>query len=435
MYRRSLIPYSVLSDSWNAKNYVQSSDVSKLDSRMKDGNLLKPHVLLAATLRWPAPARLAMALANVGCKVTAVCPGQHPLCMTTAVDLICPYYALAPLRSFRAAIHRARPDLIIPGDDLSTFHLHELHKKHREEDDSDRWMCKLIERSLGASNSFEIVHDRASVIQLARQEGVRAPKSEVIHSVEDLRNWTSQAGFPTVLKASGTTGGEGVRIVTTQEEAERKLRTLQAPPLLARALKRTVVNRDLTLLRPSLMRKKPIVSAQEFINGPDGTSLIASWEGNVVAELHFEVLKRQYTGGPATVLRSIENLEMRAAARKLASRLKLSGLYGFDFILETDSGKAHLLELNPRTTQVGHLNLGPGQDITPALVAALTGTHHSNISPSTNSKIIALFPGEWMREPASCYLQAGYHDVPWAEPELVRTFIGRFKRTNVRHSF
>jgi hypothetical protein len=36
---------------------------------------------------------------------------------------------------------------------------------------------------------------------------------------------------------------------------------------------------------------------------------------------------------------------------------------------------------------------------------------------------ITLFPQEWMRDPASLFIQSGYHDVPWGEPELIRACI------------
>ncbi len=124
-------------------------------------------------------------------------------------------------------------------------------------------------------------------------------------------------GLPTVLKANGTCGGDGVRVVHTLEEAERAFRTLQAPPLLARAVKRALVNQDKTLLWPSLLRRRSVVNAQEFVAGREATSAVACWKGAVLASLHFEVLnKRDSAAGPSSVLRLIENPEMSAAAEK-----------------------------------------------------------------------------------------------------------------------
>src|SRR6202040_999068 len=165
-----------------------------------------------------------------------------------------------------------------------------------------------------------------------------------------------------VLKADGTYGGKGVKIVHTLEEAERAFRALQAPPTLARAAKRALVDLDRTLVWPSLLRRRALVNAQEFVTGREATSTVACWNGTVLAGLDFEVLKKRDSAGPATVVRLIENAEMSATVQKIVRRLKLSGLHGFDFMLETRTGEAYLIEINPRATQVGHLTLGLGRD-------------------------------------------------------------------------
>ncbi|MGA9445841.1 MAG: hypothetical protein WBV26_05320, partial [Candidatus Sulfotelmatobacter sp.] len=63
---------------------------------------MKPKVLLATTCRWFPTARLAMALANAGCAVEAVCPSGHPLSRTGAVHQTYAYNGLLPLTSFAA---------------------------------------------------------------------------------------------------------------------------------------------------------------------------------------------------------------------------------------------------------------------------------------------------------------------------------------------
>jgi hypothetical protein len=123
------------------------------------------------------------------------------------------------------------------------------------------------------------------------------------------------------------------------------------------------------------------------------------------------------------VLRLIENAEMSAAAVKLVRRLGLSGIHGFDFMLEAHTGNAHLIEINPRPTQVGHLALGPGRDLPAALYSALSGEPLRPAKKVTDNDTITLFPQEWMRDPASPFLTSGYHDVPWEEPELLRACV------------
>jgi hypothetical protein len=390
---------------------------------------VKPRVLVATTVRWFPTTRLAMALARAGFAVEAVCPSGHTLGGTGAVGRVHSYRALTPLASFANAITAATPDLIIPADDLAARHLHELHKQKRNNGKAGTQICELIERSLGAPESFETVYARSAFMQIAQQEGLRAPKTEIITDRHDLAKWIARMGFPTVLKANGTSGGDGVKVVNTVEEAEHNFRKLQAPPLMARAIKRALVDRDPTLVPPSLLRRGFVVNAQAFVAGREATSTIACWRGKVLASLHFEVLEKAASTGHATVLRLIEHSEMASAAENIARRLKLSGLHGLDFMLEAHTGNAHLIEINPRTTQVGHLALGLERDLPIALYAALTGKDVDPTPKVTENETIALFPQEWGRNPKSEFLQSAYHDVPWEEPQLIRSCVRKVTRS------
>jgi hypothetical protein len=388
---------------------------------------VNPTVLVATTARWFPTTRLAMALAKAGFAVEAVCPTGHTLGRTGAVRRTHTYNALAPLASFARAISAAKPDLLIPGDDLAARQLHQLYKQECDNARAGTQICELIERSLGAPEGFEVVYARTAFMQIAQDEGVRTPKTEIITNTHDLRNWIARMGFPTVLKANGTSGGDGVKVVNTVEEAEHAFRKLQAPPLMARAIKRALVDQDPTLMRPSFLRRRFVVNAQTFVAGREATSTIACWKGKVLASLHFEVLKKADSTGHSTVLRLIEHPEMARAAENIARRFKLSGLHGLDFMLEAHTGTAHLIEINPRTTQVGHLALGLERDLPAALHAALTGKEIQPAPKVTESDTIALFPQEWARDPKSEFLQSAYHDVPWGEPELIRSCIRKAK--------
>jgi len=94
-----------------------------------------------------------------------------------------------------------------------------------------------------------------------------------------------------------------------------------------------------------LLRRRSVVNGQVFIPGREATSLVACWKGTVLASLHFDVLNKQDSTGPASVLRRIEDADMSRAAEKIVRRLGLSGLHGFDFMLEAGTGDAHLIEI------------------------------------------------------------------------------------------
>jgi hypothetical protein len=364
-----------------------------------------------------------MALARAGYKVEALCCSNHPLSKTGAVQRAYTYRGLMPLASLANAISASKPDLIVPGDDLAAHHLHNLYERKNLKGNDGASVCALISRSLGAPEGFPVVCARASLIESALQEGIRVPDTQAIRNAKDLSRWLTRSGFPTVLKADGSTGGFGVRIVNTVEEAEYAFRLLQSPPPLARAVKRALMDSDKTLLWPSLLRRKNVVNGQMFIQGKEATSMVACWEGKVLASLQFEVLKKRGPSAPATVLRLMENAGMSHAAERLVDSLKLSGLHGFDFMLEAHTQKAYLIEINPRATQVGHLTLGPGRDLPAALYAAISGEPVRPAPKLTEHDTITLFPYEWITDPTSPYLRSSYHDVPWEEPALVRACI------------
>jgi biotin carboxylase len=283
---------------------------------------------------------------------------------------------------------------------------------------------------MGSAEGFPVLYDRAASMRVAEEEGVKVPETHALHSVDDLKRWVDSVGLPTVLKANATSGGDGVRVVRTMEEAELAFRTLQAPPLLARAMKRALMDDNWALVQPSLVRRRSVVSGQRFIEGCEGTSVVVCWEGTVLASLHFEVVKTRNAAGPASVVRLIDDDDMSDTARRIARRLKLSGIHGFDFILAADARKPYLIEINPRATQLCHLTLGPGRDIPAALLSAVS---EKPVAPSpklTENETIALFPQEWIRDPHSSFLRSAYHDVPWQEPRLIEDCIrsGRKQR-------
>ena len=353
----------------------------------------------------------------------AVCPSASPIAKTTVLKGKFSFRGLTPLKSIAAAITSAKPDLLVSGDDLATCHLHCLYNR----DGTSEVTRELIVRSLGSPEYFPIVDDRASFMRACQEIGVRVPRTAVIADFQDFH--ASQIAFPAVLKANGTSGGDGVRVVRSEQETQTALRHLQAPPLLARAIKRAIFDQDTTLLRPSLERHRSAVNAQSFIGGREATSATACWQGSVVASTHFEVLQKGHSAGHATVVRRIDHPEMASAVEKMARRLQLSGFHGFDFMLEDGSRDAYLIEINPRATQIGHLSFGAGRDLPDALVSALSARPAAAAPKVSENDVIALFPQEWLRDPASPYLRSGYHDVPWNRPELLRSAFEKSNRT------
>jgi ATP-grasp domain len=406
---------------------------SRVTESVNDGVLPRDvkttRILLTATNRWPSSSRLMIEFSRVGHVVSILCPVYHPSEKLRIVHRTFPYKVLAPLDSLAAAIEAAKPDVIIPCDDLAVRHLHHLHSSRRARYASQVDIPALIARSLGPPESYATVDSRYLLLEAARQEGILTPETGVIKNLDDLEEWGSVRSFPWVLKADGTTGGAGVRIAHTPQEARTHASELRQPMGLLRAIKRLTVNRDLILERQGwrrLRRVRPSVVAQSFIRGRDTNCAVACWKGEVLAGLCCEALSTETSVGPATVVRLIDNAEMMLAARRIARRLSWSGFFGLDFVVEEGTGAAYLIEMNPRCTPPSHLRLGMGRDMIGALSAQLSGEPASEPVSITQSDLIAYFPQALLRN--SKFLPSSYHDVPECEPEFVEGLCRPSKR-------
>jgi hypothetical protein len=393
--------------------------------------LKHPKALLVTVHRWLSVARLAIELKHAGFAVDAICPTGHFLSLSQLADRIYPFKALSPQASIREAVELAQPDLLIPCDDLATNHLHSLHRNATAGTrSSDGSIAHLIERSLGDPLSYAIASTRSNLIELASKEGIRVPNSSILGGLGQLRSWLTTNGLPAVLKSDGSSGGVGVKFVDSIEQAERAFARLHAPPIAPRVIKRAIWDRDFNLLLPFALRQRAQVSIQSLVRGHDATMTVACWQGNLLASNCFDVLQVCEEKGPASVLRRIESPEMVMAAAKIAAVLRLSGLYGLDFVVEEQTGYPYLIEMNSRATQTCHLRLGVGHDLPSALWSAVSGEPPRETESVTERETIALFPHEWRRNPLSPHLAMAYHDVPWNEPVLIRECVRPLRTGN-----
>jgi hypothetical protein len=390
-----------------------------------DGVLLRDvgtaKILLTATNRWPSSARLTVEFSRAGHFVSILCPAHnHPSRKVRVIHRTFPYKPLSPLDSVANAIETAKPDIVIPCDDLAVRHLHQLYSTKRARDASQVDIAALIVRSLGHPDSYATVDSRYLLLKLSNEEKILTPDTGVISSLGDLEKWGANHPLPWVLKADGTTGGVGVRIAHTLEEARGYYSDLIRPMGLLRSIKHLAINRDLILeghWPNSLRRSRPAIVVQSFIRGGAANCAVACWNGEVLAGICCEAVSTETAVGPATVIRLVDNRDMMTAARRIARRLNLSGFFGLDFVIEERSGETYLIEMNPRCTPPSHLRLGAGRDMVGALAAQLTGKPLSEPVSITQNNLIAYFPEALLRK--SEFLPSSYHDVPGTEPELI----------------
>ena len=130
-----------------------------------------------------------------------------------------------------------------------------------------------------------------------------------------------------------------------------------------------------------------------------------------------EAVRTERSTGPASIVHLIENVEIRSAAERIASRLGISGFFGLDFVIEKQTGLAYLIEMNPRLTPPCYIRFEKGRDLVGALWSSLTGMPLPDNVPVTTSDVIAYSPRALVRGdiPHNCF----YYK-PDGEPELAR---------------
>lgn len=365
-------------------------------------------VLVASALLWPNAVRLCRAFRDAGFDVGAVAVPQHPVHRSPAPNRTFDYRTKAPLKSLREAIASQTPDIIIPCDDRILGHLYALRAVGNDD------VSALIETSLGRGGASGVIAKRGTLGAISRLPDVDIPRTDTVDSVADLRDWAHKHSLPAVLKLDGSWGGKDVLVVRHESELRRTFWEMKLRQSVFRGLKRYLIEQDVEALG---LRPKPAITVQSFVAGRPANIAVACWRGEVVAQIAVEAVELASPFGMATVVRVVDGAAMVAAARSVCRHYMLSGLHGFDFVIEEGSGAVKLIEINPRATQIGHIPLGPGRDLATALFEVISGCP-APCRPHLEPRDICLFPNEWRRDPQSLYLTNTYHDVPVDETDL-----------------
>lgn len=372
--------------------------------------------MIATTTWWPQAARLAVALRKAGARVGAICPDGGPLAVVNGVQEVARYRAFAPTRSLAAALQAMRPDLVVPCDERAVADLHALHGSPSADD----FLRRLIERSLGAPAGYATTLSRGESLALAVQEGIRVPATRVLLSEADVHAWCAERPLPGLMKTDGSWGGAGVTLVDSPATAIAAFRRMSRPIAAWRAAKFVLSNRDMFPLAEWLRRGRSPVTGQDFVGGSPANIMVACWKGEVLATVGTKVIDTAKQFGAATIIRLVKHDGMEFAAKRMVGRLKLSGFCGLDFLIDDDTDEACLIELNPRATQLGHLQLVSGPNLASALLDRLPGEKPAAVrTPAIVQDTVALFPQAWLSESAARWLPSAYHDIPWDEPALV----------------
>jgi hypothetical protein len=373
----------------------------------------RPSVLIVAAKWWSTSARLAIALVCDGCRVGAVYPAGHPLKFVSGIEYIRRYRGIRSLKCLRRCMSEWQPDIVIPCDDGVVAQLHELHRQEPH-------LRNLIERSIGAPEGYAIVDSRFQLLNMAAGLGIRVPRTIRVNVAQDLVDWHRNNEAISVLKVDGESGGNGVRISRSLDQSLAAWRELSMRPIAAHAWKRLVIDRDPLATWVRSNRGGREVSIQEYIAGRPANSMLACRDGAVISQAAALVVASDGPTGAANIIRPMSDRHMALAGELLATRLCLSGFCGLDFMIESATGNPYLIEMNPRCTQLGHLEFAGQGSLVAALCADLKGQPMRLPLHPVGAGPIALFPQAFAKIAAqSPHLDSSYHDIPWEEPQLV----------------
>ena len=164
---------------------------------------------------------------------------------------------------------------------------------------------------------------------------------------------------------------------------------------------------------------------QAHVSGAVFSQAMTAWEGKVLAGFVREKLVTHPALGPATVVRCLRMPEIRQFSERIAIGLGMSGFFGLEYIVDSRTGEAYLLEINRRATPATPLGGMIAVDLCAALYAAVNGQPHSgrrDLDPG-EEHLISHFPQEWLRDPQSRYLQEFRIDAPWDDPEVMEAML------------
>ncbi len=325
-----------------------------------------PTLLIVSTQTWFQVARLAMRFGDYGARLAAICPEACPLVHFAGIQQRFGFRLTRPLGSLRHAIAASGADYIVPTDDRSVAFLHELAAVSPS-------LRPLIERSIGPESSYPIVRSRFRLLELAHEMGIAVPETELIRQAGELERWHPVHGEGLVLKKDGTWGGRGVYVAYSQPEAERAFAALSRRASAGERVAQWLRIGDASVFAKLGHAPRPEISAQRFVRGVPANSMYACHQGQVLGEVQVRVAASKGKTGPSLVVQLMQDPRISRAGALLARKLELSGFFGLDFMLDEQTGAPFLIEMNPRSTQLGHVAVAGQPDLAGRLWAQWAG--------------------------------------------------------------
>ncbi len=372
-------------------------------------------LLVSTATRWLGTARMPRVLARAGFEVVLLAPRDSLAAKSRYVSrtgfLATTATPMEWLLELIRLIDEHDPETLVPCDEMAVrlLIMVALEPPPGFSQALTARLVKLVEASLGDPRFYLTSIDKTMLTPAAEAMGVRVPDYAIAMSADDARRHATALGYPAVIKRRFGFAGEGVAIVSTEEE-------------VAVAAQR--------LLRPDQLdlgeRREPQLLMQAFITGPYHSQALVAERGVGLPSFAWErFVATTEVKGQSAVLRFIRSPETLAFSEMLCSGFGMSGFFNVQFVLDERSGNAYLLEINRRLVTHMHLGERVGRDLAAAFFNRFEPERRTrSIDPREDANdVIAVFPREWLRDPGSPHLLEFPVDVPWDDPPLLEAML------------
>ena len=229
-------------------------------------------------------------------------------------------------------IERERPDALLPT--LGGQTALNVSVALAESGVLDRYGVELIGAKLHAIKKAE---DRELFKRSMERIGLRVPKSDIAHSVDEALQVVRQIGFPVIIRPAFTLGGTGGGIAYNIEEFRQIIeRGLDLSPISEVLIEESVIGwkeYELEVMR----------------DGADNVVIICSIENFDPMGVH---TGDSITVAPAQTLTDKEYQVMRDAAIRIIREIGVdTGGSNIQFAVNPESGELMVIEMNPRVSR------------------------------------------------------------------------------------
>ncbi len=192
-------------------------------------------------------------------------------------------------------------------------------------------------RLLGTElEAIEQAEDRELFRNLMKDINEPVIESMIVNNIIEANDFTSEYGFPIIVRPAYTLGGSGGGIVENQEELEN---------ILELGLKRSRINQ--VLLERSLAGWKEI-EYEVIRDSADNCITICNMENIDPVGVH---TGDSVVVAPSQTLNDKEYQKLRTASIKIIRALKIEGGCNIQFALNPESNNYYVIEVNPRVSR------------------------------------------------------------------------------------